>query len=381
MTCEEAEKNLALLLYGELSFEEEELVEVHVDECAACRKALARERAMFAALDSVELVPSAAALAESRAELRRRLELAAAPSGLAHVRNSGFWDKIREGFTIHFHFAPGLAQVAGAAAMLALGFLTARVTPHSLGGFGSSEVMPLASSRVRYVEPVSPGRVQIVLDETRQRVLSGSVDDEAIQRLLLTAAKDPSDAGLRVGVRVTVQRRNYRRLADFVTLARQHGAAQISFLAADVSNAHAFGRNGSADDQIALTRDDLVAFTATLDALERDRRADFASGFIAESPAKLRRLAQYYAALRGAARFPAPRCNAPEFSAVMDAGGRIQPCFFIQGPAAQDTRLRFDELLNDEPMRHLRADIRSGRRSECERCVCSMWRNLEPVTH
>jgi anti-sigma factor RsiW len=198
MTCEEAEKNLALLLYGELSFEEEELVEVHVDECAACRKALARERAMFAALDSVELVPSAAALAESRAELRRRLELAAAPSGLAHVRNSGFWDKIREGFTIHFHFAPGLAQVAGAAAMLALGFLTARVTPHSLGGFGSSEVMPLASSRVRYVEPVSPGRVQIVLDETRQRVLSGSVDDEAIQRLLLTAAKDPSDAGLRV---------------------------------------------------------------------------------------------------------------------------------------------------------------------------------------
>jgi len=190
-----------------------------------------------------------------------------------------------------------------------------------------------------------------------------------------------ADAGLRVGVRVTVQRRNYRRLADFVTLARQHGAAQISFLAADVSNAHAFGRNGSADDQIALTRDDLVAFTATLDALERDRRADFASGFIAESPAKLRRLAQYYAALRGAARFPAPRCNAPEFSAVMDAGGRIQPCFFIQGPAAQDTRLRFDELLNDEPMRQLRADIRSGRRSECERCVCSMWRNLEPVTH
>ncbi len=55
-----------------------------------------------------------------------------------------------------------------------------------------------ATSRVRYVEPVSPGRVQIVLDETRQRVLSGSVDDEAIQRLLLTAAKDPSDAGLRV---------------------------------------------------------------------------------------------------------------------------------------------------------------------------------------
>ncbi len=198
MTCEEAIKNLPLFLYGELSFEEEELVEVHIDECAACRQALARERAMFTALDSVELVPSPAALAESRAELRRRLVLADQPRQAANVRGSGFWDKIREGFTIHFHFAPGIAQVAGAAVMLALGFLTARVAPSALGNWGSASVLPPATSRVRYVEPVSPGRVQIVLDETRQRVLSGSVDDEAIQRLLLTAAKDPSDAGLRV---------------------------------------------------------------------------------------------------------------------------------------------------------------------------------------
>jgi hypothetical protein len=200
MTCEEARKNLPLFLYGELSFDEEELVEVHVDECAACRKALDRERAMFAALDGVELVPSAEALAESRAELRRRLALAKAPLDVSHAAGPSFWDKIREGFTIHFHFAPGIAQVAGALGMLALGFLTARVAPNSLLNWRQSGVMDSlpAMSRVRYVEPVSQGRVQIVLDETRQRVLSGSVDDVAIQRLLLTAAKDPSDAGLRV---------------------------------------------------------------------------------------------------------------------------------------------------------------------------------------
>jgi hypothetical protein len=196
MTCEEARKNLPLFLYGELSFDEEELVEVHVDECASCRKALAGEKALFAALDGVELVPSAEALAESRAELHRQLSRAQQPQGVADVRASSFWDKIRQGFTIHFHFAPGIAQVAGAAVMLALGFLTARMAPNTLLNFGSASVIP--TSRVRYVEPVSPGRVQIVLDETRQRVLSGSVDDEAIQRLLLTAAKDPSDAGLRV---------------------------------------------------------------------------------------------------------------------------------------------------------------------------------------
>lgn len=199
MTCEDVKKNLPLFLYGELSFDEEELVEVHIDECSVCRQALGREKALFAALDGVELIPSARALEESRAQLRRSLALAGDPRRASDVRGSGFWDKIREGFTIHFHFAPGIAQVAGAAAMLALGFLTARMAPNALlGKFGQAGMIDPATSRVRYVEPVSPGRVQIVLDETTQRVLSGSVNDEAIQRLLLTAAKDPSDAGLRV---------------------------------------------------------------------------------------------------------------------------------------------------------------------------------------
>jgi HEAT repeat protein len=139
-------------------------------------------------------------LEESRAELRRRLGLAARTAlGNAPMGGSNWWDKVREGFTIRFHFAPGIAQVAGAAAMLLLGFLTARVAPNSfLGNWHSAGMVDPATSRVRYVEPLAPGRVQIVIDETHQRVLSGNVDDQAIQRLLLTAAKDPSDAGLRV---------------------------------------------------------------------------------------------------------------------------------------------------------------------------------------
>ena len=194
MTCEEARKNLPLFLYGELSFDEEELVEVHMDECATCRAALAREKAMFAALDVAEIVPAPGALDESRMELRRRLTHSELP-----IRRSSWWDKVREGFTINFHFAPGIAQVAGAAVMLVLGFVTARMAPNSLlGNFHSAGLVDPATSRVRYVEPMAPGRVQIVIDETHQRVLSGSLDDQSIQRLLLTAAKDPSDAGLRV---------------------------------------------------------------------------------------------------------------------------------------------------------------------------------------
>ncbi len=115
----------------------------------------------------------------------------------AQPAHSSFWDKIREGFTIHFHFAPGWTQVAGALAMLLVGFFTARVAPNSF----RRSARPAGGSR-HVARPLcgagGSGRVQIVVDETTQRTLSGTLDDQSIQRLLLTAAKDPSDAGLRV---------------------------------------------------------------------------------------------------------------------------------------------------------------------------------------
>jgi len=193
MKCEEVRLSMPLFLYGELSFEDEEWFEMHVEECAACREALAKEKAMFQSLDAAEAVPSAELLEDCRAELRERL---------AHVEppeQAGFWGKLRQGFSINFHFAPGWMQPIGAVAMLALGFVAARVSPSPvLGSWHTAGVADPITSRVRYVEPVESGRVQIVVDETRQRVLSGRLEDQSIQRLLLTAAKDPSDAGLRV---------------------------------------------------------------------------------------------------------------------------------------------------------------------------------------
>jgi HEAT repeats/Putative zinc-finger len=191
MKCEDSIKLLPLFLYSELSFEEEDGLEAHLDECDACRAALAHEKAIFKSLDAAEMLPSAELLADCRAQLRERLQ---------HTTpdHAGFWDKIRQGFTINFHFAPGM-QLVGALAMLLLGFFGARMAPGSFpGSFHSAALVDPGSSRVRYVEPMGSGRVQIVVDETTQRTLSGTLEDQSIQRLLLTAAKDPSDAGLRV---------------------------------------------------------------------------------------------------------------------------------------------------------------------------------------
>ncbi len=186
-------------------------------------------------------------------------------------------------------------------------------------------------------------------------------------------------AGLPAGVRVTVQRRNYRQLAGIVELAQRDQAREVSFLAADVRNGQAFGRVPDFASDIALQPDDLPPFERTLDALERVHAREFSSGFIAEPPHKLRRLWQYYAALCGLGPFPVTRCNAPEFSAVIEPDGSVNPCFFIHGARATgrpagEPHPGLEQALNSDQMLRLREDIRSGRRAECEGCVCSMWR-------
>lgn len=179
--------------------------------------------------------------------------------------------------------------------------------------------------------------------------------------------------GVAPGVRVTVQRANFRQLPAFVSLAKELGARQVSFLAVDVANPHAFGRKEGFGSDLTLLPEELPELDELLCAMERECSKDFRSGFIAESPAKLRRILQYFGAIHGTAPYPLVRCNAPEFSAVVGAGGAVQPCFFISGPGEAGMDLPI--ALNSGPMAKLRANIRAGERSECKTCVCSMWRD------
>lgn len=193
--------------------------------------------------------------------------------------------------------------------------------------------------------------------------------------------------GSRPGIRVTLQRGNFRQLPAFVDLARELGARQVSFLAVDVANPHAFGRTDDFVSDLALRPEDLPQLGRILDSLEQDHAEDFRSRFIAENPQKLRRILQYFAAVLGVGPYPKVSCNAPEFSAVIGATGRVQPCFFISAPldarlAETGARTGADlrAVLNSGSMSALRAAIRDGRRVECKTCVCSMWRDPEVVS-
>jgi MoaA/NifB/PqqE/SkfB family radical SAM enzyme len=181
-----------------------------------------------------------------------------------------------------------------------------------------------------------------------------------------------SAARVQVSVRVTVQRANYRQLPAFVALAHRLGVHQVSFLAVDVANPHAFGRFEDFSKSLALAVEDLPVLDALIAAMERECAEDFRSGFIAESPRRLRHIRQYFAAVCGAAAYPPVRCNVFEYSAVIDAHGQVNPCFFIPGPRAPGEDL--GATLNAQPMAALRDEIRAGGRRECGTCVCSLWR-------
>jgi MoaA/NifB/PqqE/SkfB family radical SAM enzyme len=169
-------------------------------------------------------------------------------------------------------------------------------------------------------------------------------------------------------------------LPQFIDLARRLRARQVSFLAVDVANPHAFGRNDDFSTHLALHSEDLGELEQILSTTERDYAADFRSGFIAESPRKLRQIHQYFAAVCGTAPYPPVRCNAPEVSAVIDAKGHLSPCFFISGPASVSWRDDLGEALNADSMVGLREDIRAGARPECAKCVCSLWREPGSLT-
>ncbi len=51
--------------------------------------------------------------------------------------------------------------------------------------------------RVSDVEKQNDGSVRIVVDETRQRTITGSLDDQRVRALLLEAVRDPNNPGLR----------------------------------------------------------------------------------------------------------------------------------------------------------------------------------------
>lgn len=199
--------------------------------------------------------------------------------------------------------------------------------------------------------------------------------------------------GLPVTTRTTVQRANYRELPAIIAVAKALDVTSISFLTVDVSNPFAFGPRFSGGAALplvaspglgapaehgppasALDRADLEIFTAVLDQIERDYAEDFASGRLAESPAKLQRMVDYFRAVLNETSFPPVRCNAPHHSAVIEVDGTLRPCYFLPSMGRVNSRLPLAQALNSDAALALRRAYRAGERPECACCVCPLYK-------
>ena len=173
MTCEAVVKQLPLLLYGELTFDEEEAVHQHLDACSACQSELTKTTLLHRQFDESEVDIDPVLLVNCRRNLR------IATRALPQQRNWFTWN--------------WFGKPVSALTLLAMGFFSGTTLPKILPG------SPAVASRVRFVEADAAGQVQIVVEDTQQRTVSGDMDDDSIRALLLRATRESTDPGVRVG--------------------------------------------------------------------------------------------------------------------------------------------------------------------------------------
>jgi hypothetical protein len=198
MNCEAASRSITLYFYGELSLEDEERIEDHLDACVQCREEMERYKAVGQALSGRELQPPAGLLAECRHDLMRAVYRDEA--AVRRRPETRAWPLFRQGLdTLLAPFAR-LRAPLGALALIALGFFSARILTRTTDRelVSAPVADPTVISTVRSVQPDASGRVQIAVDETRRRVIFGQLGDPAVQHLLLAAARDESNPGVRV---------------------------------------------------------------------------------------------------------------------------------------------------------------------------------------
>lgn len=180
---------------------------------------------------------------------------------------------------------------------------------------------------------------------------------------------------LPIRARCTVQRLNRLSLGSVVECAKTIGLTAVSFLAADLTST-AFNRpepwSRDRAERVGLTPQEVDELEAEIERLISEHRADFNSGFIVESPDKLRRIVHRFRGHLGQTENVAPRCNAPWVSAVIEASGDLRPCFFhpVLGNIREQSLL---EIVNSENALRFRSTLDVAHNPTCQRCVCSLY--------
>ena len=178
-----------------------------------------------------------------------------------------------------------------------------------------------------------------------------------------------------VRARCTVQKANHRMLRAVIVAAKEIGLTSISFLAADLTSSafnHPQGWLPDRVNRVALMPEEADALAAEVERLIEEHHADMESGFVVESPDKLRRIVQHFRAHIGRAENVAPRCNAPWVSAVIESSGDVRPCFF-HPVLGNIHRQALKDVINSPEALQFRSSLDVASNEICRRCVCSLY--------
>jgi Fe-coproporphyrin III synthase len=174
--------------------------------------------------------------------------------------------------------------------------------------------------------------------------------------------------------RTTIQKANHRQLRETVAAAKLLGLNGISFLAADLTS-EAFNRpvswSAGRQSEVGLSVNDVAALEDELDLLIDENSEEIRSGYIAESPEKLRRIARHFRAHLGLERDVSPQCNAPWTSAVIESDGSVRPCFFHRA-IGNVHQMSLEEVINGTDALAFRSTLDIQSNLTCNRCVCSL---------
>jgi hypothetical protein len=222
MKCEWVRENITLHVYGELADDARHELEQHVERCGDCAAELKAEQEFHALLSQDRAVePTPNLLAASRMRLQE---------GLEAVEPGGFWQRLAfdpANWLRQVSFSPALASV-----ILILGFAGGVGTSYRVfdrptpGPVNVTATIPTESS-ITGIQSITqdPGtnQINIKYNTVSTQQTQGSMNDQRIQQLLLFAARNNYNSGVRMdSVDLLTQKPDVSQVRDALIYALRY---------------------------------------------------------------------------------------------------------------------------------------------------------------
>jgi hypothetical protein len=220
MKCEWVRENITLHVYGELADDARHELEQHVARCADCATELKAEQEFHALLSQDRAAePTPNLLAASRMRLQEALETA---------EQGGFWRRLAfdpGNWLRQVRFSPALAS-----AILILGFAGGVGTSYKV--FGHPPPGPIsgpaaAEASITGIQSITQqagtNQIDIKYNTVSTQEAQGSMNDQRIQQLLLFAARNNYNSGVRMdSVDLLTQKPDVSQVRDALLYALRY---------------------------------------------------------------------------------------------------------------------------------------------------------------